>query len=199
MLTDGKSWFYVEGIFSLRARFGDLRGTEVLVRDDNFYVDIRPRAVTNEPERALLCHFCGCGHPLGRHGHHQLPYVSSSLAKHSIHRLSIHEIEPYWVSCYDHINGFRSCHLVFWSVDPTHAYHATSETMRAQGTEDLMCICSVHWSMRHGSSGSSKQFTLFYNHPFPHVLSSTPCFDAGVQGHRIRFVGLVWPLFLSSI
>lgn len=73
-----------------------------------------------------LCHFCGCWHPLGRHGHHQIPYVSSSLANHSYHCLSIHEIEPYWVSSY-HINGFRSCHLMFWSLDPTHAYHLRND------------------------------------------------------------------------
>lgn len=142
MLTDGKSWFYVEGIFSLRARFGDLRGTEVLVRDNNFYF-IRPGAVTNEADRAVMS-FLRMLTPTRTSWPPPTP-LRVILSRKSFDSLSVYSWD--WgllgiFLSYQWISLLSPCAL---ESGPNTYLRTTSETMRAQGTHDLICICSVYW------------------------------------------------------
>ena len=178
MLTYGKSWFYVEGIFSLRARFGDWRGTEVLVRDNNFYF-IRPGAVTNEPERAVMS-FLWILTPTRTSWPPPSP-LRVILSRKAFDSLSVYSWD--WALLgiflsYQWISLLSPCVLESgpntWLPLQKRCMHRVQKT----------------WFASVRSSGFSKQFTLFYNLPFL-MAYTQPRVLMQVSKTQKKVVGLV--------
>lgn len=138
-------------MFSLRARLGDLQGTEVLVWDSNSYVT-RPGAVTKiRNQSKQLCHFKF----VDVDTHSDVMATTKSPTCHprsqsiAFNTLSVHEIQAHWVSSY-HVNRCRSmrdlCQFLSPCVlesGPNICRALEKRHVQRVCTSDLICTCSV--------------------------------------------------------